>query len=222
MIRDRAKIAMVVAEFLGTAVLTLVALSVTRIQGSPFFVAVAAGVALTALFLVLGTISGAQLNPAVTIGLLTTRRIKAVPAAVYMAAQFLGGWAAYGLYTYFTALHLSNNGHFDSRVMAAEAAGAFIFALGWSAQMYNRYAPSKAAFVVGGSLMLGMIVAALASAGVVNPAMALGMRLWGWGTYVLGPVLGAVIGFNLYALLFAPAAALVEAEAKDAKKHYKQ
>src|SRR5262249_22219212 len=25
---------------------------------------------------------------------------------------------------------------------------------------------------------------------------------WGWGTYVLGPVLGAVIGFNLYNLLF--------------------
>ncbi|HET7320662.1 MAG TPA: hypothetical protein VFI84_03725, partial [Candidatus Saccharimonadales bacterium] len=26
----------------------------------------------------------------------------------------------------------------------------------------------------------------------------------GWGTYVLGPVLGAVIGVNLYGLLFAP------------------
>ncbi len=219
MIRERAKIAMVVAEFLGTAILTLIVLAVTRIQGSPFFVALAAGLTLAALVLVLRTISGAQFNPAITLGLLTARRVKAVPALVYIVAQLLGGWMAYLLYTYFLNIHMPNSGHFDSRVLVAEAAGAFVFSMGWAAQIYNRYDGGKAAFVLGGSLAAGMIVASLASAGMVNPGVALGLRLWGWGTYVLGPLLGAIIGFNLYALLFAPVNALVDAETADAKKH---
>jgi glycerol uptake facilitator-like aquaporin len=218
MLRERAKIAMIAAEFLGTAVLTLIVLAVTRMQGSPYFVALGAGLALAALVLVLRTVSGAQLNPAITVGLLTTRRVKAVPALVYVAAQLLGGWAAYGLYTYLLNQHMPNSGHFDSRVLVAEAAGAFVFSLGWAAQVYNRYEGGKAAFVLGGSFAVGMLVASLASAGVVNPGIALGMRLWGWGTYVLGPVLGAIIGFNLYALLFAPATALLEAEERAKKK----
>jgi glycerol uptake facilitator-like aquaporin len=222
MIRERAKIAMVVAEFLGTAVLTLVVLSVTRIQGSPFFVALATGLALAAMVLVLRTISGAHLNPAITIGLLTARRVKVLPAAMYIIAQLLGGWMAYVLYTYFLDVHIPNSGHFDSRVLVAEAAGAFVFSLGWAAQIYNRYEGGKAAFVIGGSLAVGMIIASLASAGVVNPAAALGLRLWGWGTYILGPLLGAVIGFNLYALLFAPVNVLVDAEVADSKKHAKK
>jgi len=222
MIRDRAKIAMVLAEFFGTAILTLVVLSVTRIQGSPFFVALAAGLTVAAMVLVLGKISGAQLNPAITLGLLTTRRIKALPAVAYAVAQLLGGWAAYGLYAYFVNAHIPNSGHFDSRVMVGEALGACVFAMGWAAQMYNRYEGGKAAFVVGGSLALGIIIAALASAGIVNPAVALGARMWGWGTYVLGPLLGAVIGFNLYAVFFAPVNALIEAEALDAEKHNKK
>lgn len=217
--RDRAKIAMVVAEFLGTAILTLIALSVGRTQGSPYFVALGVGLAMTALVLVLGTISGAHCNPAITIGLLTARRIKPMPAVVYIVAQLAGGWAAYSLYTYFIHMDLPNSGHFDSRMLVAEAAGAFVFSLGWAAQMYGHYRGGKAAFIVGGSLALGIIVASLASVGVVNPAVALGSRLWGWGTYVLGPILGAIIGFNLYALLFAPVNALLDAEALDKKRH---
>jgi len=219
MIRERAKIAMVVAEFLGTAVLTVIILAVTRIQGSPFFVALAAGLTLAALVLVLRNISGAQFNPAITLGLLTVRRIKPLPAVVYIAAQLLGGWMAYLLCTYLLNAHTANSGHFDSRMLVAEAAGAFVFAMGWAASIFNRYEGGKAAFVLGGSLTVGMIVASLASAGLANPGVALGMRLWGWGTYVLGPLLGAIIGFNLYTLLFAPVNALVDAEAADAQKH---
>ena len=80
--------------------------------------------------------------------------------------------------------------------------------------MYHKLDAGKSAFVVGGSLIVGIIVASVGSAGVLNPAVALGLHTFEWGTYVLGPVLGAIIGFNLYALLFAPADSLVEANAK--------
>jgi hypothetical protein len=53
-------------------------------------------------------------------------------------------------------------------------------------------------------LALGIVVAsANSAAGYLNPSIALGSHVWSWGTYALGPVLGALIGVNLYSLLFA-------------------
>lgn len=227
----RKKIAMIVAEFLGTAILTAVVLAVSKSNiGIPYFIAIAAGLTIAAGTLVFGAVSGAHFNPAITIGLWSARRVKALPALVYIAAQLLGGICAYLLYTYFVKSSWPNSGEFDSRVLVAEAVGAFVFALGWAAAVYNRLDVGKAAFVVGGSLVLGIFIASVGSGALLNPAVALGMRSWEWATYVLGPVLGAVIAFNLYALLFAPASELVaedeagtksvaaKAAAKNAKK----
>jgi len=211
MVLTRKKIAMVMAEFLGTATLTTIVLAVAHSNvGIPYFISLAVGLTLAALVLTFGAVSGAHLNPAVTIGLWSLRRVKAVPAAVYVAAQLLGGWSAYWLYTYFANRRWDNSGDFEGRILVAEAAGAMVFAMGWAAVMYQKYKGLKAAFAVGASLTLGLLVASIAgvaagivSGGIVNPAVALGTHSWVWGTYVLGPVLGAIIGFNLYALLFA-------------------
>ncbi|HSX29031.1 MAG TPA: aquaporin [Candidatus Saccharimonadales bacterium] len=193
------------AEFLGTAVLTLVVLGVSKSNiGIPYFIALAAGLTIAAGTLVFGRVSGAHFNPAITLGLWSARRVKTLPALVYVAAQLLGSIAAYMLYVYFVKTSWPNAGDFDSRILVAETVGTFIFALGWAAAVYNRLESGKAAFVVGSSLALGIFVASVASAGLLNPALALGTRNWEWATYVLGPILGAVIAFNLYALLFAP------------------
>lgn len=201
----RKQIAMIMAEFLGTGVLTLVVLGVSKSTiGIPYFVAIAAGLVLVAMTLILGAVSGAQFNPAITLGLWTVRKVKTLPAIVYVAAQLLGAGAAYLLFRYFIGQSWQNNGHFDSKVLVAEAVGAFIFSMAWAAAAYQRLESGKAATVVGIGLMLGIIVASAASGGVLNPAVALGVRSWVWGSYVLGPILGAVIGFNLYGLLFAP------------------
>jgi aquaporin Z len=222
MIRERHKIAMLLAEFLGAAILTLVALAISIHLNNPYFIALGMGLALAALVLVFGSISGAHFNPAITIGLLTTRRVRPLAAVVYVAAQLVGGIVAYALFTYLTNQHAKNTGHYDSRLLVSEATGAFIFALGWATVVYNRYEGFKAAAIVGSSLAVGILVASFISNGILNPAVALGMRSWVWGTYVLGPVLGVVIGFNLYALLFAPAKALLAGEkaldAREAKK----
>lgn len=217
MLLERKKIAMVGAEFLGTAILTEVVLSVSKSNlGIPYFVALAAGLTIAAGTMVFGAVSGAHFNPIVTIGLLSARRVKPLPAVVYVAAQLLGAMAAYGLFVYLVVPEVKwpQPGHYSATVLIAEAVGGFVFSMGWAAAMYNKLEAGKAAFVTAASLIAGIVVASVGSDGVLNPAVALGLHNWVWSTYVLGPILGAVIGFNLYALLFAPAASLVEAPSK--------
>ncbi|HSW99059.1 MAG TPA: aquaporin [Candidatus Saccharimonadales bacterium] len=215
---SRKKIAMLVAEFVGTGILTAVVLAVSKSNiGIPYFVSIAVGLTLAALCVMLATVSGAHLNPAITLGLWSARRIKTLPAVTYIAAQLAGGICAYLLYTYFVNTHWANSGKFESRVLVAEATGAFVFAMGWAATVYQKLEAGKAAFAIGASLTVGMMVASIGSGGMLNPAVALGTRSWVWGTYVLGPILGAIIGFNLYALLFAPADALMDSPATKPK-----
>ncbi|HEU4966369.1 MAG TPA: aquaporin [Candidatus Saccharimonadales bacterium] len=214
----RNRIAILVAEFLGTGLLAMVMLSVQHSTiGLPYFVALAAGLTLAVAMVALGRSGGGHFNPAITIGMWTARQIKTIPAVAYIAAQMLGAWAAYYLYTYFVKTSLPTiGGHYDSHVLVAEAVGAFVLAMGYAAAVFNRFWSVKTAGTVGTSYMLAIIVAAAVvvtggmGIGIVNPAVALSMRAFdvfgsmGWGTYALGPILGAVIGFNLYALLFAP------------------
>jgi glycerol uptake facilitator-like aquaporin len=208
----RNKIAMLVAEFFGTAFLTAVILGVQRSTlGLPYFIALAGGIAVAYGMYAFGSVSGGQFNPALTIALWTARRVKTTAAILYIAVQLLGGWAAYAMYHYFVntqvqAIHTS----FSSRLLIAEAVGALIFGFGWAAAAYNRFENNKFATAAGLSFALGILIASAGStAAVVNPAVALGTRDWAWLTSVLGPVLGAVIGVNLYGLLFAPVEAVV-------------
>ena len=208
----RQKVAAVTAELLGTGVLTLLVLSVQRSTiGVPFFVAIAAGLAVVLMSFSVGGASGGYFNPAVTLGFWTARRITTARAILYIVAQLLGAWFAYALYTYFVNNSLQPiGGHYSGRVLAAEAAGTAIFGFAFAAAVYQGFSRAVTASFCGLGLMIGIVAASSASLGLLNPAVALGARAWvpvgtgvvGWGTYVLGPVLGAVVGVNLYALLF--------------------
>jgi len=205
----RKKFAMLAAEFLGTGFLTLVVLAVQRSTiGVPYFVAIAAGFAVAALMYVFSNVSGAHLNPLVTIGLWSARKVKTIPAALYLIVQVLGGWAAYGVYTYFVNSSLPLlNGHITSHLYVAEGVGAFVFAFVWAAAAARRLSHA----VAGVGFAVGIIIAAAASVGIINPALALGERAWvfwgstGWIVYVLAPVIGGIVGFNLYDLIFGDA-----------------
>ena len=219
---SRKQIAVLGAEFLGTFVLALVTLSVQHSTiGLPYFVAAAAGLTLAALTVVLAGNGGGHFNPAVTIGLWTVRQIRTLRALSYVAAQLVGALAAYWLYVYFikTDLQPLVGPAYDPRIMVAEATGAFLLSMAYAAAVFNGYLSAKRGAVVGAAYALAIILAASATIGIINPAVALSMRAvaltsWtGWGTYVLGPVLGAVIGFNLYALVFAEENALLRVRA---------
>ena len=201
----RRQIAALVAEFLGTGALTLLILSVQRSTiGVPFFVAAAAGLTVTLMVFAVGSISGGYFNPALAIGMWTARKLNTVTTILFVAVQLLGAWAAYGLYTYYVNNTLQPvGGDFSGRILTAEVVGTAIFAFGVAAAIYQRFSVAVWASVAGLALMIGIISASSASLGLLNPAVALGTRAWVWGTYVLGPVLGAIVGVNLYALLFA-------------------
>lgn len=211
----RRKVAALAAEFLGASLLTLAVLSVQRSTiGVAYFVAIGAGLAIALITFAFGNVSGAHANPAITIAMWVARKINAVTAGLYVLAQLLGAWAAYGLYTYFVASSLDPiGGTYSGRILVAEAVGTFILALAVGAITFRKgFSAATKSAVVGVALTVSVIVAAGASIGIVNPAVAFGIRAWeifgsmGWLTYALGPVLGAVIGVNLYGLLFAPAA----------------
>jgi glycerol uptake facilitator-like aquaporin len=213
------KLAMLVGEFLGTGSLTLTVLAISHSQLSlSYFIASAAGLTVALMTLALAGISGAVFNPAMTIGLWTVRKLRTLQALSYLAVQLLAGIVAWQLFVYLTKISgIHNSGTYSARVLVAEVVGTFIFSFGWAAAIYQRFDLFTKAVTIGGSLTAGALVASLGSAGLMNPAVALGLHQWGWGTYVLGPVLGAVIGFNLYNLLFVETELAEVAESREEK-----
>lgn len=213
MLITRHRVAMLVAEFFGTALITTIVLTVGKFQESAtYFVALAIGLVIAGLILTVGMVSGAHFNPAISLGMWTVRRASAVKTISYVAVQMLGAAAAYALYTYLSDSRIANAGEFDPRILLAESIGTMLLAIAVAAAVFNNYKGGKAAATVGVSIAVAILVASIASAGVLNPAVALGVGSWVWGTYVLGPILGAIIGFNLYALLFAPAKEVIKTE----------
>jgi glycerol uptake facilitator-like aquaporin len=200
---SRRKIAAVVAEGLGSAVLSFVVLTVSRSQlGIAYFVGLAAGLALILFGIALAR--DVQLNPAYTLALWATRRITTIKAAAFIVAQMLGGYLAFRLYMFFSTTGEVQPLPIDYKVeiLVAEALGAFIFtflaanALRHSSQVVRNV-------TTGLAYALGAMAASVASVGFINPAAALASNAFGWQTYVAGPVLGAILGVTLYSLLFA-------------------
>jgi glycerol uptake facilitator-like aquaporin len=200
---SRDKIAMIVAEFLGAFVLTLVFYSIIARTTFPLFTGLAAGGVLAMLVLVVGKVSGAHANPALTLGLWVVRKIKTGPAIVYIVAQMAGGLVAGLLLKYFLGHSLTTMADkFDWKIFVAEATGAAVFTFGVVAALYQKLESGKLAAAVGVSFLVGVVVASLAANGVVNPAVAAGIKSWNWA-YATGPLAGGVVGAGVYALLFA-------------------
>ncbi|KAM8829928.1 aquaporin isoform 1-T1 [Synchiropus picturatus] len=111
------------AEMIGTLVLVSAVLgaSVPAPGGhpvGPMYPAVAVGAAIVALGQCFGEISGAQVNPAVTLALLATRRLEVLQALVYISAQCLG--ASLGAGALYLALPVKTNAeHFVNKVRVA-------------------------------------------------------------------------------------------------------
>lgn len=206
---SKRKVAALTAEFLGTATLSLIVLTVSRSQiGVPYFVAIAAGA--TVMLFGLALARDAQLNPAYTFALWTARRIKFLKAVGFIAAQLLGGLAAYWLYRYFTqdGVVQALPTEYKPELLVAEAIGAFVFAFAAAGALYRqgnqlvRNVTTGVAYTIGAMVASVAAAASLTTVGFINPATAIASNAATWA-YLVGPILGAVIGVNLYSLLFA-------------------
>lgn len=79
------------AEFVATFTLVFVAVgTILSLQADLLAVAIAQGIAIGTMVAAVGGISGAHINPAVTVGLLLTQRMEAATAGIYVAAQVAG------------------------------------------------------------------------------------------------------------------------------------
>jgi len=181
------------AELFGTFGLALAVLISINSPDFPIGTPVIAGLTLGLFVYTIGPISGCHINPAVTLGLVTIRKVDLKTAAGYIVAQVLGATLAIGvgslIYAAPTALAWDNS----VSVGAAEALGALIFLFGIAAVVLGRVPESMSGIVIGGSLTLGVLWAAQTSNGVLNPAVAFSLGSLSLA-YIWGPILGAAVG----------------------------
>ncbi|MDB5160948.1 MAG: major intrinsic protein [Candidatus Saccharibacteria bacterium] len=198
--RDR--VSPLAAEFFGTAIWAYVALVLSETTAVSYFIATSVAVALGVAYMLFSSVSGGHFNPAITFGMWTARRITSLRGAGYIVAQLLGGLAAWKLYEYFTNHSLAaKNVHYSTATLLAELVGTAILAMGLCAAVARAYTALESALTIGASLFVGVLVAATASTGILNPAVALGLRSFN-AAYILGPLLGGLIGVTLYNWLF--------------------
>jgi len=148
-------------------------------------------------------VSGGQFNPAITFGMWTARRIGTLRGVSYVAVQLLGGLAAWQLYQYMTGRALpAKTVTYSTPMWVAEVVGTFVLALGITAAITRGFDMLQGGLAYGASFFAGIMIAAVASAAYLNPAIALGVRSWS-AVYVLGPLVGGLIGVNVYSWLLA-------------------
>jgi MIP family channel proteins len=212
------------AEALGTLMLVLtitmtaVAATLARpVAGAPYgslAVAAAGGLALAALITTLGPVSGAHLNPAVTLGLACNRRFPWARVPAYIAAQFAGAaaaaaitWALYGAQARTRAglgASYPASGVSVGRVLAAEAIVTFLLVIVITAVAVDSHLPvGAAAIAIGSALAAAILISGPVSGAGVNPARAIGPmiltgRFTDWWAYLAAPVAAGVLAVLVY------------------------
>lgn len=185
------------AEALGTFILTLV-VALGLATATPVSVPILAALTLGLFVYTLGHVSGVHLNPAVTIGLWTLKKISTDDAIKYCAAQCIGAVTVLMLLPSLVPEVRDLVVLADFKTGLAELIGTALFTFGVAAVAYGKTPGSMSGVVVGASLLIGIVAAsALGSNGVLNPAVALGVGSFNV-MYVLGPILGSVLGMMLY------------------------
>jgi len=211
------------SEVLGTFLLVVVAVGGgivnARFGGDaiPLAVRVAGpGLMVAGIILFMGAVSGAHLNPAVSIAFAARGNFpwKRVPA--YIVAQFLGAilatlllWAMLGKYGS-AGLTLPGHGVSNLTALLTEivlTAGLVSVILG-TASGAQQLGPI-AAVGVGSYIILAGFWAALVSGASMNPARSLGPALvlddWtSWWVYLVGPIVGGAIAVGFGWVLRGP------------------
>lgn len=192
-----------VAEFIGTAVLTLAIVGSVTV-GSGFVTLLTVGITLALIVATIGNISGGHVNPAVTLGLLSLKKIQWKEAVFYILAQFAGAALALVLVRLQKVNFPAPDSIFTWTALVAELIGTMIFTFGIASIALSHDSAkveSKAPFVIGGSLTLGATLAlGLGSNAILNPAVAFGLGSFSI-VYAVAPIIGGVAGMWLYKAL---------------------
>ncbi len=229
-----------IAEAVGTFVLVFGGVGSAVVAGDvigPLGVAFAFGISLLAMAYAIGPISGCHINPAVTLGLLVSRRMEIDEAIRYWIAQVIGGIAAAIVLVVIVKsqdggyslgdLGLGANGFASHsgggfNVLAAIIAELILTALLVFTVLSSTDRIANVAFA---GIPIGLVLVLIHLVGIpidgtsVNPARSIGPALFsgGWAiaqlpVFIVAPLVGAVGGAKLHEFLFAGEAAIDPAE----------
>ena len=205
-----------VAEFLGAFALTFFGAGAIMVgSGGLIGVALAHGLAIGVMVSSVGHISGGHFNPAVTIGMLLTQKIKGKDAVGYFVAQFAGGIVGAllldaALPDQFTKIaHLGtpgvSPGISNGQAVLIEAILTFflvwvIFATAVDSEgSFNKIA----GLAIGFTITLDILMGGAWTGAAMNPARFVGPALvdgtWtSWWVYFIGPIAGSIVAAVLY------------------------
>jgi aquaporin NIP len=201
------------AEALGTFALVFFAagsasLAATTHSLDLLGAALASGLAVAAVIYAIGHISGAHINPAVTLAFALTRHFPAGRVLGYWAGQLVGAIAAAAI----LRSGLGTGGYVGGNLPTGSAGRAFAWEVVLTAILMfvvmavatdTRAIGEAAAIAIGATVVVDILVGGPISGGSMNPARSLGPALLSgrptalW-VYLLGPPLGAVTGAFLY------------------------
>jgi aquaporin Z len=231
-----------IAEALGTGLLVFFGVGVATITFGFHFdgispsagviaTALTFGLVLLALAYAIGPVSGCHVNPAVTLGVLLTGRIRVAEAIGYWIAQFAGGilgalllWGVLDRSPFYqkpvtglgangwgsaSLIHISMGGAFLAEVILT---GVFVFViLAVTGKLGNSV---TAGLVIGLSLALVHLIGIPITGTSVNPARSLGPALILGGTplnqvwlFIVAPLVGGIVAAALHYAIFAESSA---------------
>jgi aquaporin NIP len=176
-----------------------------------------------------GHLSGAHINPAVTIAFTLTRHFPARDALAYIGAQLVGAAAAA-----FVLLGVWSDkpAHLGASVPTVAAGSAFLYELVLTAFLMfvimavatdTRAVGAAAAIAIGGTVGLDALFGGPVTGASMNPARSFGPALasgtWtDFWVYIAGPVLGAGIGAFAYQLVRGHSPPAGQSQATDASR----
>jgi MIP family channel proteins len=215
-----------VAEALGTFGFVFIGAAVVVVNGGfpnsgigLLGIALAHAVVLSVMITATMTISGGHLNPAVTIGLLATRRINAVSAAAYVVTQLAAATLAAFLVKALFPVAAVRNAMVGVPVIAGsvtlgQAIGlelilTFFLMTAVYGTAVSPDAPRVGGFGIGLVLLFDILVGGPLTGAAMNPARAFGPAVvsgeWvGHIAYWAGPIAGALLAALLWEYVLLP------------------
>jgi aquaporin Z/aquaporin NIP len=174
---------------------------------SSIAIPLAGGIALAALAATLGPISGAHLNPAVTVALAADRKFPWVRVPIYVISQSAGALGAALIAWWFFGPRARTAAHVGAtlpapnvnagRIFVVEAVVTFVLVV--TILIAARRTPSALIPVaIGGALAIAILISGPVSGGSVNPARSLGPMIVAgtftdWWVYLTAPFVGGVL-----------------------------
>lgn len=219
-----------VAEFIGTAWLVLggcgSAVLAANFTSEPFIgiglvgVSLAFGLTVLTIAYALGRISGAHLNPAVTLGLWAGGRVEAGTVLPYIIAQILGGIAGAGILYVIATGNGSDIGNFAANGYGEHSPGSYnmtaafvcefvmtmmFIIIIFGATEKDRAREAFAGIAIGFALTLIHLISIPVTNTSVNPARSISQAVFvqGWALeqvwlFIAAPILGAIVGGVVY------------------------